>query len=204
MTTKMVEKSKLTEKYDNDMCSAGHSLESGDTEYGCDIQTHSTVNVAPLCRDIDTVRSRRAGNRQTVTGKSSQDRGQNRLRVKSRYSDPQSEKGFAGTLHCGLMFLWIVILKTLSLVGRNCRFAELLKTTNVISIGQVEVKGGQSYFDTSWETGIAMREIPTRLELVHISLYNGNQGRVLFRIGDKRNIPPSNTMTMAMIFFFLM
>ena len=186
LTTERVEKSKLTKKYDNDMCSAGHSLESGDTEYGCDIQTHSTVNVAQLRKDIDTLRSRRAGNTQTMTDKSSQDR------------LTKKDNGFAGPLRVMFLLIAEVLGRTVSRGGESGACADVVIDTR----GQEGKFKGQGYYDTSCGIVIPTWEVPRRHDLEHISLYNGNQGRLLFRIGDKRNIPPSDTT--AMIFFNVM
>ena len=82
-----------------------------------------------------------------------------------------------------------MLVKTLIRVGED----DILKpaTTGNFSGQKVESKGGQGEIDDSGGIVIAVLEMPTRRELVQISLYNGNQSRLLFWMGDKRNIPPS-------------
>lgn len=81
-----------------------------------------------------------------MTHKSSQDRGQNGVKIRSRYRDPKTENGLPWTLR---LFLLIVSGKTFSLVGEDYWFTVLGKAKNMILIGQgLGVKGDQSDFDT--------------------------------------------------------
>ena len=144
-----------------------------------DLQRHSRANTE-LHRD--TVRSRPTRINKTMTDKYSLDR------------------FTAGPLRVMFLLIVGVLGRTVSRWGESGAFAGVFIDTRGTVRGQEGKFKGQGYYDTSGGIVIPTWEVPRRHDLEHISLYNGNQGRLLFRIGDKRNIPPPNTM--AMIFFF--
>ena len=177
----------FTQKYD--VCSAENCFEMIDKGDAYDYSRANTELHKDI--DIDNVGSGWARNHKNMTEKNAQDR----FRIRSSYEDQKTDNGFAGPLRLMFLLLVGVLVKTMIRVGED----EILRTTTGNFSGQkVESKGGQGEIDRGGIV-IAVWEMPTRLELENISLYNGNQGRLLFMMGDKRNIPPSKTITMIFV-----